>query len=281
MLLMEKVAELTRRNEAFALAMIIESKGSTPRHVGKMIVYRDGSIEGTVGGGLAELYVIEESMKAIEKGQSTIVEYKLNKHAKDGISMHCGGTLSVFIEVYTNRPEVVIVGAGHIAFAMAKLCDLLEYPYRVVDDRASYCTKDRFPRAQSIHVDEHIADALVEAKLNHKSYVIICTKDGDDVVLKKALEYPCAYIGMIASKRKVIQIFNKLKIEGCTDEKLKQVYTPIGLEIGAETVEEISISIISEIIKVSKGETKPIIREREKLFASVKGSESVIAIVRE
>ncbi|MDQ7863833.1 XdhC family protein [Peribacillus frigoritolerans] len=85
---MEKVAMLTRQNETFALAMIIESKGSTPRHVGKMIVYRDGTIEGTVGGGLAEHYVIEDSVKAIQDGQSKIVEYKLNKHAKDGIQMN-------------------------------------------------------------------------------------------------------------------------------------------------------------------------------------------------
>ena len=95
MLLMEKVAMLNRKNETFALAMIIESKGSTPRHVGKMIVYRDGSIEGTVGGGLAEHYIIEESVKALEKGESKIVEYKLNRHAKDGIQMSCGGTLAI------------------------------------------------------------------------------------------------------------------------------------------------------------------------------------------
>ena len=113
MLLMEKVGMLTRQNETFALAMIIESRGSTPRHVGKMIVYRDRKIEGTVGGGLAEFYIIEESVKAIEKGQSKIVEYKLNKHAKDGIQMNCGGTLRVFIEVYTSRPELVLAGAGH------------------------------------------------------------------------------------------------------------------------------------------------------------------------
>lgn len=273
MLLMERVAELVRHNETFALAMIIESKGSTPRHVGKMIVYRDGTIEGTVGGGLAELYVIEEALKAIEKGQSTIVQYKLNKNAKDGISMHCGGTLSVFIEVYTNRPEMVIVGAGHVAYGLAKQFDFLQYPYRVVDDRPEYCTRERFPNAEEIYVDEHIEYALTNAHLDEKSFVIICTKDGDDRVLKKALEYPCAYIGMIASKRKVLQIFKKLKEEGCLEEQLEQVYTPIGLEIGAETVEEITISIIAEIIKVTRAGNKS--SDREKLIHAKKESSSV------
>ncbi|WP_052427333.1 XdhC family protein [Neobacillus niacini] len=257
MLMMEKVAMLNRQNETFALAMIIESKGSTPRHVGKMIVFRDGTIEGTVGGGLAEHYVIEESVKALQMGQSKIVEYKLNKHAKDGIQMSCGGTLRVFIEVYTSRPELVLAGAGHLAYALAKLADSLEYPYCIVDDRVGYCTKERFPNATNIFLNEDIGKALLAANLNKKSYVVIVTKDCDDIVLKTALQFPIAYVGMVASKRKVITIFEKLKSEGVSEEQLEQVHSPIGLEIGAETTEEIAICIIGEIIKVSK-EIKPI-----------------------
>ena len=252
MLIMEKVALLTRRNETFALAMIIESKGSTPRNVGKMIVYRDGTIEGTIGGGLAEHYVIEESVKAIQKGQSKIVEYKLNKHAKDGISMNCGGTLSVFIEVYQSRPELVMVGAGHVAYALSKLADFLEFPYMIVDDRPAYCTRERFPNAAKLFVNEDIEKAIIAAGLNEKSFVMIITKDGDDIALKTALNYPCAYFGMIASKRKVIFIFKKLISEGVAQERLDFVHAPIGLEIGAQTTEEIAISIIGEIIKVSR-----------------------------
>lgn len=252
MLLMEKVAMLTRQNETFALAMIIESRGSTPSHVGKMIVYRDGSIEGTVGGGLAEHYIIQESVMAIEKGKSKMVEYKLNKHAKDGIQMNCGGTLRVFIEVYTSRPELVLAGAGHLGYALSKLADMLEYPYCIVDDRPDYCTKERFPNATNLFVDEDIGKAMLAANLNEKSYVVIVTKDGDDIVLKTALQFPIAYVGMVASKRKVIHIFEKLKSEGITQEQLDGVHSPIGLEMGSETTQEIAISIIGEIIKVSK-----------------------------
>jgi xanthine dehydrogenase accessory factor len=257
MLLMEKVAMLNRQNATFALAMIIESKGSTPRHVGKMIVYRDGTIEGTVGGGLAEHYIIEESVKALQMGTSKIVEYKLNKHAKDGIQMNCGGTLRVFIEVYTSRPELVLAGAGHLAHALTRLADSLELPYCIVDDRVGYATKERFPNATNLFINEDIGKALLAANLNEKSYVIIVTKDRDDIVLKTALQFPIAYVGMVASKRKVITIFEKLKGEGVTQEQLDQVHSPIGLEIGAETTEEIAISIIGEIIKLSK-ETKTI-----------------------
>ncbi|WP_223595655.1 XdhC family protein [Neobacillus bataviensis] len=257
MLLMEKVALLTRQNETFALAMIIESKGSTPRHVGKMIVYRDGTIEGTVGGGLAEHYIIQESVKAIQNGQSKIVEYKLNRHAKDGIQMSCGGTLRVFIEVYTSRPELVLCGAGHLGHALAKLADFLELPYCIIDDRVDFCTKERFPNATNLFVDKDIEKALLAANLNEKSYVVIVTKDGDDIVLKTALQFPIAYVGMVASKRKVIHIFNKLKSKGVNEEQLDRVHSPIGLEMGAETTAEIAISIIGEIIQVSKGK-KPL-----------------------
>lgn len=251
MLLMEKVAMLTRQNVPFALAMIIESKGSTPRHVGKMIVYRDGTIEGTVGGGLSEHYVIEESVKAIRNGQSKIVEYKLNTHAKDGIDMICGGTLRVFIEVYTSRPELVLVGAGHLGSALAKLADYLQYPYCIVDDRVGYCTRERFPNATNLFVNEDIGVALLAVNLNERSNVVIVTKDCDDIALKTVLQYPCAYVGMVASKRKIINVFEKLKSEGVTQEQLDQIHSPIGLDIGSETTEEIAISIIGEIIKVS------------------------------
>ncbi|MEH7413674.1 XdhC/CoxI family protein [Neobacillus drentensis] len=261
MLLMEKVAMLTRQNETFALAMIIESKGSTPRHVGKMIVYRDGTIEGTVGGGLAEHYIIEDSVKAIQNGQSKIVEYKLNKQAKDGIQMNCGGTLRVFIEVYTSKPELVIAGAGHLGYALAKLADFLEYPYCIVDDRAGYCTEDRFPNATNLFVNEDIEKAMLAANLNKNSYVVIVTKDRDDIVLKTALQFPIAYVGMVASKRKVIRIFDKLKSEGVTPEQLEQIHSPIGMEIGSETTEEIAISIIGEIIKVSKEKKPKIVKQ--------------------
>ncbi|OEF98375.1 XdhC family protein [Desulfuribacillus alkaliarsenatis] len=246
---MEEVVKLERDNETFALAIIIESKGSTPRHAGKMIVYLDGSSSGTIGGGAVEYYVIQESVKAIQQGQSKIVSYTLTQDGNDSIGMHCGGTVKVFIEVYTTKPELVIIGGGHIGFALSKLADYLSYSYVVVDDRANYCTKKRFPSAKSIFTHENIVEAIKQAKPTQKSYVTIFTKDCDDIALQTALQYPCAYIGMIGSKRKVMRIFDKLRAEGITNEQLSQVHSPIGIDINAETPEEIAISIIAEIIK--------------------------------
>jgi xanthine dehydrogenase accessory factor len=263
MLLMEKVAKLVGQNETFALAMIIESKGSTPRHVGKMIVYPDGTIEGTVGGGYAELVVIEESVKAIEKRRSTIVECKLNMDAKGGLPMLCGGVIRVFIEVYAKKPELIFVGAGHVGYALSKLADYLEYPYSIVDDRIDYCTKVRFPNAKQLHVDEEIEKAIIKANLNENSHVSIFTKDCDFVALRTVLKYPCAYVGMIGSKRKTILIFEKLKERGVSQDLLDLVHSPIGIDIGAETSEEIAISIMAEIIKESRERSISKVNDKE------------------
>lgn len=252
MSIMIKVAELEKNNRDFALATIIESKGSTPRHVGKMIVYLDGSIQGTIGGGLAESYVIQEAISVIKKGQSKCVEYTLNQDVNGGISMHCGGTLKVFIEAYVSKPELVFVGGGHLAMALSQLCDLLEYPYKVVDDRPDYCTEERFPRARAIYTDTAMDKAVTMAGLSHKSYVTIFTKDCDDVALYESLKYKCAYIGMIGSSKKVKRIKNKLLGQGVAAEALEQVHTPIGLSIGAETPAEIAISIMAEVIAETK-----------------------------
>lgn len=252
MCFMQKVAQLEKQNEAFALATIIESKGSTPRHIGKMIVYQDGNIEGTIGGGLAELHVIKESVRAIQIGQSKTVEYILNQDVNGGISMHCGGTLKVFIEVYQAKPELVFIGAGHLGYALSKLSDLIGYPYTVIDDRITYCTRERFPNAAHLYANEQIEEAIGKAGLSGKSYVAIFTKDSDDRSLKEVLKSPCPYVGMIGSKKKVLRIFDKLKKEGVLEEDLKRVHAPIGLEIEAETPEEIAISIMAEIIKMSR-----------------------------
>lgn len=255
---MQKVAQLETNNQEFALATIIETKGSTPRSVGKMIVYPNGKIEGTVGGGSAEYNIIRASVEAIQQGKSRIVEYVLNPDIDGRINMHCGGTVKVFIEVYAKKPEIVIVGAGHVGQALAKLVEYLGYPYSVIDDRAELCTNAYFPQARKLTTAPDIATAIRKAQLSSNNYVTIFTKDADDLALRATLEFDCAYVGMIGSKTKANRVFQKLINEdGVVAELIKKVNTPIGLEIGAETPEEIAVSIMAEIIAhVKKANTQ-------------------------
>jgi xanthine dehydrogenase accessory factor len=252
MKIMNKVAELNRENRSFVLATIIESKGSTPRHIGKMIVYSDGQIEGTVGGGPVELQVIKDSIKALGLGQSRIGDYILNPLAKGGLNMHCGGSLKVFIEVFNSKPELILVGGGHVAHGLATMADLLGYPYKVVDDRPDYCTENRFPNAKGLCVHEDLRSAIRMAQIDSQSYVAIFTKDADDIALEEVLKSSAAYVGMIGSRKKIKRIFDKLLGLGVDEDMLNSVHTPIGLDIGAETPEEIAVSIMGEIIKKSK-----------------------------
>lgn len=248
----EKIARLEREGKSFAVVTIIESKGSTPRHIGKMIVHPNGEIEGTIGGGPVEYAAIHEAVNCIEKGRSTTAHYELDATREDGLAMHCGGMVNVFIEVFKRRPEIVMIGGGHLAMALSKLAEFLDYPYRVVDDRCDYNLEERFPTAMSTHVAQRIDDAVSKVPLHQGSYITIFTKDSDDIALKSVIDKEVAYIGMIGSRLKIKRVFEKLEAEGMNKESLNKVYTPIGLPIHAETPEEIAISIIGQIIEKSR-----------------------------
>ncbi|MGB3366141.1 MAG: XdhC family protein [Acidaminobacteraceae bacterium] len=253
--LYREAGKLTQENKAYALATIIESKGSTPRHSGKMIILEDGSIVGTVGGGIAERFVIDAAILAIKEDSSKIVEYKLNSELKDGIPMSCGGNLKVFIEVNERKPKIVLIGGGHVNYAMSKFVDLLDYELVVVDDREEFCNKDRYPSASKLYVNEDIAVAVAQVEIDSNTYIAIATKDGDKSSLYEVISSEAKYIGVIGSKRKVTLLMKDLKEEGIDEERLKFVHSPIGLDIGTETPEEIAISILAEILKVRSGGT--------------------------
>ncbi|TCK97765.1 xanthine dehydrogenase accessory factor [Natranaerovirga hydrolytica] len=245
----EEIVQLQKNNESFAVATIIASKGSTPRHIGKMIVKKDGQIKGTIGGGLAESFVIQEAIHAIKNKQSKTVEYTLNSDEKGGIKMYCGGSLSLFIEVIPKRTRVIIIGGGHVGQAVAHLAKTLDYQIVVVDDREAYANQTVYPMAEELYTHEDIVKALEKVKMDDNTYVLIFTKDSDESVLRYVIQEKVAFIGMIGSGRKVIKTFNKLHEEGIKKAALDKVYAPLGLDIGAETPEEIAISIIGEMMK--------------------------------
>lgn len=248
----EKTAELVRQNKSFAIVTIIEARGSTPRHAGKMLVLPDRTCFGTVGGGAPEYFTVEEAVKAISAGASKIVEYVLDAD-RGGLMMHCGGDMKLFIEVVAARPVLVLVGAGHVGYALAGLGERLGYEIRVADDREGYAA-ERYPNASAVYVKPSIADAVREARsageFTKDTYVVIATKDSDLEALAAAIDSPAGYIGMIGSRKKVAFIMRELRKRGIAEEKRNRVYAPVGLDIGSETPEEIAVSIMSEILAV-------------------------------
>ena len=249
------IADLKDKNESFAIATIIKSKGSTPRHSGKMIIREDGNIIGTIGGGPAEYFVIKESLEAISNKQSKTVEFTLDAEKAEGLHMYCGGQLIVFIEVMEKMPRLILIGAGHVGHAIAKLAETVDYEIIIIDDRENYASQAVYPMASAVYTDPCIEAAIEQVVIDECSYIIIATKDRDEAALRKVIHSNAAYIGMIGSKKKVTKVFSHLEAEGISSALTDKVFAPIGLDIGSETPEEIAVSIIAEIMKVRTNTT--------------------------
>lgn len=259
-----EAGKLNEKGETFALATIISSQGSTPRNTAKMIVKQDGSIVGTIGGGLVEAYVIKEAVEATKSNQSRVVEYTLNSDAAGGIQMSCGGKITIFIEVIMNRPKIVMIGAGHVGMAISKLVEFLDFRLTIIDDRQEFANSDKYPEASEIFCDPNIEKAIEQVNIDTDTYIIIATKDSDLSSLKRVINSEAAYIGMIGSKRKVVIVMEQLKSDGIGEERILFIHAPVGLDIGSETPEEIAVSILAEILKIRNNKTGRSLKELNK-----------------
>ncbi|MBN4050774.1 MAG: hypothetical protein COA82_06810 [Alkaliphilus sp.] len=259
-----EIAKLEKENKTFAIATIISTKGSTPRTSAKMIVKSDSSIIGTIGGGIVESYVIEHALEAINANGSRVIEYKLNKEAKDGIHMDCGGDMAFFIEVVPSSVEIVIIGAGHVGNAVYKQACLLNYNTVMVDNSKTLVDEKRFPKARSIYIDEDIQVAINGVKINSNTCIVIVTRDCDEEALEAVIDSEAGYIGMIGSAKKVAKIMSRMRNKGEIEERINFINAPIGLDIGAETPEEIALSIMAEIMKVKSDKTGLVLKEIKK-----------------
>jgi len=250
----QALAELERTNRAGALCTMIRSRGSTPRHTGsKMLVYPDGMIVGTVGGGEMENRVIAEARKAILDGQPRLLEYQMIDPERGDPGV-CGGQMEVFVEPLQPKPTLVVIGAGHVGKAVAHLAHWLGFWVVANDDRAEFCTPQATPEA-----DEYIPTAMAELpqrlEITPWTYLVLTTRGSnvDAAGLPALLDTPAAYIGVIGSKRRWAMACKEMRAAGVTDEQLQRVRSPIGLELNAETPEEIAVSILAEIIMLREG----------------------------
>jgi len=155
------------------------------------------------------------------------------------------------------RQTLLLVGAGHISFALAKIAALNAFRIVVVDDRAEFLSKARFPDADElVHVryerESEQLDAMPSA-IDAATHVVVATWGWDEPALAQVLQSPAPFIGLVSSRRKFKLIADKLRERGCTDEDIARIHAPIGLDIGAETPEEIAVAIMGEIIMQRRG----------------------------
>jgi xanthine dehydrogenase accessory factor len=219
----EQIVELRRSGRRGAVATIVNVRGSIPSfRTAKMLVRDDGSIVGTIGGGCVEADVWQAAREVMESEKPRTLKFDLNQDPRYDTGLVCGGTLEIFVEPILPPALLYLFGAGHVAL---NLC------------------------AREMHAVD-FEEATQKLDPNESSYIVIVTRGHrDDMrILRWAVQTRAGYVGMIGSKRKVIEIFKTLRKEGVPAHLFDRVHAPVGLDIGAITPEEIAIAITAELI---------------------------------
>ena len=253
-----------------AIASVADTSGSSPRHSGAiMTVDANGNCWGTIGGGLLEARSIEACKEAIRnRERSQVHHFVLEPTGEGALGTMCGGEADILVEWYSadhpeelqlerpDAPKAIIVGGGHCGYALESVMRGVGFDVTMVDDREEYANNNRFPKS-AVRVIDSYNDAFEGIETDDGTYIIIMTRGhmGDYETLRAALKIPSAYLGMIGSKKKIARIFGMLKNDdGFSDEEISRVYAPIGIDISAETPEEIAISIAAQIVQVRRSQ---------------------------
>lgn len=245
----QAILDLQRKGQSGALCTIIESHGSVPRHTGsKMLVNEDGSITGSVGGGEIESRVIDEAKLSILDGKTRRLSYNMVDPTRGDPGI-CGGQAEIFVEPILAQPLILVIGGGHVGKTVTHLAKWLGFRVVVSDDRPEFCNPIAVPEADE-YVCCSMADIPAKIKINFQSYLILTTRGVaiDTPGLPALLETSAAYIGIIGSKRRWLATRKNLIEMGIKEEKLDKVVSPIGIELKAETPEEIAVSILAEVL---------------------------------
>jgi xanthine dehydrogenase accessory factor len=220
-----------------------------------MIVRADGTISGSFAGPKTDGRVTKEALQAIRDGRSYLTHIHLDADQGEAVGS-CGATLEVFFEVLRPEPRLIIAGAGYVAQALSRLASTLDFRIVVVDDRRDLADPIVFEDKVQLTFGD-IPQTIHELEPDESSWIVIVTRGHhlDKDALKAALETNAVYIGMIGSPSKVKHIFKELLKEGVARERLEQVHAPIGLDLGAETPDEIALSIAAEMVMIRKKAT--------------------------
>jgi len=250
----EELVRLRRLGQKSALATIVDVNGSIPSfQSAKLLVREDGSMVGTIGGGCVEAEVWNAAREVMETEESRHLSFNLGQDAAYDNGLICGGQLSVFIEPVLPIPSAYIFGAGHVSKSLSKVAALAGFGTVVIDNREAFANRERFPDVDEVIAAEY-EELFSRLDVNESSYLIIVTRGHrDDMrVLRWAVSTPARYIGMIGSKRKAINVYKELEKEGIPRERFERIHSPMGLELGAVTPEEIAVSVVAEMIGVRR-----------------------------
>ncbi len=249
----DEVARMHREGVAGVVATVVAAGGSTPRGAGaKMIVYADGRTLGSVGGGAVESSAIDRARELVGSREPVLLSFDLD----DETTAICGGNMDIFLEPIAAGPEVLVVGGGHVGQAVGRAAKQAGFRVSVVDDRVDVVSAERFPFADRRFVGG--TELLgTDITTDGETFVVVVTRGHrfDREWVEALVDQWPRYLGMIGSAAKVRRTFERMAAAGVAQDVLDRIHAPIGLDIGAETPDEIAVSVMAEIIAVRHGVT--------------------------
>lgn len=265
--ILKAVSSAVEKGIETAVVTVLEVKGSSPGKEGSMMaVFSDGSILGTVGGGALEYEFIQEALKAIKENKSCEKSFELTE--KGSLHMKCGGFVRAYIKVFAKREKLLIMGGGHLGAELYTLGKFLNKYVVVFDDREEFANRERFSEADEI-IFGKMKETVKNYSIDENSYIIIVTRghENDKECLKAILDKKVSpkYIGMVGSRGKVLSTYKELLDEGYSEEELKKIYSPIGLDISSSEPKEIALGIMAEITAVKNQKTGEHMRDVRKI----------------
>lgn len=244
----DEIYQCTWQQNPAVLCIVTQTQGSTPRKAGaKMLVFPDGNIKGTIGGGSIEHQVIKEALALYACREPLLKSF----HLLEDLNMQCGGTMQVYMERIGCLPKLHIFGAGHIGKYVASFAAQFGFKPYVYDQREEIFNDWNVPTSET-QIGEYL-QMLDSIAVDKNSYIVIVTPqhEYDEKLLLACANKPWAYLGMIGSKRKVAEIRKKaLSTLTITEETLDRIDMPIGIPFAAETPAEIALSIVTKLIDV-------------------------------
>lgn len=259
MSLLRQLVEAVDSGVAVASATVVDTSRSVPRRAGaKMLVFRDGSISGTVGGGEMEARVVAEGVASLADGRCRLLSYRLVDPGRGDPGV-CGGDVQIFVEPHMAEPTVIVMGYGHVGRAVAQLAGWLGFRVVATDDRPMAPDDSSDSEAPGGDWGDGMPDELIIGTVGDllagrgigpDVSVVLVTRnvDVDAAALPALLATDAGYVGVMGSERRWATTRARLEAEGVDPAALDRVHAPIGVEVGAETPEEIALSIMAEVV---------------------------------
>ncbi|MEM2006315.1 MAG: XdhC family protein [Sulfolobales archaeon] len=244
-----------------ALCEVVYKEGSAPRDVGaKIVVGEDGLKVGTIGGGLFESELVSDALKAIAEGRSRLVKYSFTGKAVEGAKdtgLLCGGVLWVFIDVFAPPQRALVIGLGNVGRPLSHILKLMGFEVHALDTdkETERIAGDLGLSSVFVGTIEGIASRIREiTKRGDQVFVVYGDVHADYVFVKESLKTEASTIWLLGSRRKVAEFVKKLISEGFSSEDLiRRLRAPIGIDIGADTPEEVAISVAAELVALRRG----------------------------